>query len=140
MEHRNILGTIWSSVLFPGRAPEGRSALTSFVGGSRQPDLAGRNDAELIEIVVHELQSIMNVAGTPVFSHVTRWEKAIPQYRIGHLAVIEQAEQFEKNNSGFFLSGNYRGGIAVGDCVINSERTAERVKSFLASAREAISI
>ena len=139
-EHRKILGTIWSSALFPGRAPGGRSALTTFVGGSRQPELAGRNDTELIELVVRELQSIMNVAGTPVFSSVTRWEKAIPQYRIGHLAVIEQIDQFEKNNSGFFLSGNYRGGIAVGDCVINSERTANRVISFLASAREQISV
>ncbi|MGA7162298.1 MAG: protoporphyrinogen oxidase [Bacteroidota bacterium] len=139
-ERRSILGTIWSSVLFPGRAPGDCSALTSFVGGSRQPALAQRGDAELVELVVRELKSIMNVAGAPVFSRVTRWEKAIPQYRLGHLAVIEQINEYEKRNGGFFLSGNYRGGIAVGDCVINSEVTAERVKTFLASARDKISV
>ena len=137
-EHRKILGTIWSSVLFPGRSLAGHSAFTTFVGGSRQPELTGRNDAELIELVVQELTSIMNLAGTPVFSRVTRWEKAIPQYRIGHLSVMEQIHQFELRNAGIFLSGNYRGGIAVGDCVINSERTAERVNTFLTGARKTI--
>ena len=139
-EHRNILGTIWSSVLFPGRSPSGHTALTSFVGGSRQPELAGLNDAELVELVMQELRSIMSVAGTPVFTYVTRWEKAIPQYRIGHLAVMEDINEFERRNSGFFLTGNYRGGIAVGDCVINSERTAERVVSFLAGEKKTISV
>jgi len=50
----------------------------------------------------------MNLAGKPVFSRVTRWEKAIPQYRIGHLSVMEQIRQFELRNAGIFLSGNYR--------------------------------
>lgn len=137
-EHRKILGTIWSSVLFPGRSPAGHSALTSFVGGSRQPELAKLNDAELIELVTQELRSIMNVTGKPVFSRITRWEKAIPQYRIGHLSVIDQIRQFELHNAGIFLSGNYRGGIAVGDCVINSEYTAERVNAFITGARKTI--
>ncbi len=131
-EHRRILGTIWSSVLFPGRSPEGHASLTTFVGGSRQPDLALLNETELAGIVLQELTSIMSIAGGPVFTRVTRWDKAIPQYRIGHLTVMEQVRQFELQHPGVFLSGNYRGGIAVGDCVINSERTAELVQAFVA--------
>ncbi len=77
-EHRKILGTIWSSVLFRDRSPAGHSAFTSFVGGSRQPELAGLDDTELIALVVQELTPIMNITGTPVFTRVTRWEKAIP--------------------------------------------------------------
>ena len=137
-EHRKILGTIWSSILFPGRSPAHHSALTSFVGGSRQPELVGRNDAELIELVVQELAPIMSLVDKPAFSRVTRWEKAIPQYRIGHLSVMEQIRQFELRNPGIFLSGNYRGGIAVGDCVINSEYTVGRVNTFLANAQKII--
>ena len=137
-EHRKILGTIWSSVLFPGRAPAGHSAFTTFVGGSRQPELVERTDTELIELVVQELTSIMNLAGSPVFSRISRWEKAIPQYHIGHLSVVEQMRQFELRHAGIFLSGNYRGGIAVGDCVINSEQTAERVNAFLTGTRKPI--
>ncbi len=51
---------------------------------------------------------------------------------------MELIRQFELRNSGIFLGGNYRGGIAVGDCVINSEQTAERVSTFLADARKTI--
>ncbi len=39
VEHRRILGTLFSSSLFPQRAPAGHVALTTFVGGSRQPAL-----------------------------------------------------------------------------------------------------
>ena len=81
-EKRKILGTIWSSVLFPNRAPEGHAALTSFVGGSRQPELFELDDEKLIQTVTQELQSIMSVNGTPVFSKVIRWQKAIPQYNL----------------------------------------------------------
>jgi len=139
-EHRKILGTIWSSVLFPGRAPEGHVALTTFVGGSRQPELARLSETELVELVVQELTPIMNLTGRPAFSSVTKWEKAIPQYRIGHLSVMEQIRNFEFYNSGIFLSGNYRGGIAVGDCVINSEQMAERISSYIAITKKTISV
>jgi len=139
-EQRTILGTIWSSVILPGRAPADRVALTSFVGGARQPELVSGEDARLIELVTQELHSIMNVNGKPLFAFVTRWEKAIPQYHLGHLSIIQNIEEFEQTRGGIFLSGNYRGGIAVGDCIINSERTAQRVQAFLMNKTRAIAV
>lgn len=139
-ENRRILGTIWSSALFPNRAPAGHAALTSFVGGSRQPDLAARSDSELTDLVVEELRSIMRILGRPIYSRVRRWDKAIPQYRIGHLAIVKDMEEFESRHRGIFLSGNYRGGIAVGDCIINSEIVANRVKTFLAETTNIVSL
>ncbi len=139
-EQRSILGTIWSSVLFPDRSPAGYSALTTFVGGSRQPELTSKSDNDLVDLVTKELKSIMQVSGTPAFSRIMRWEKAIPQYTVGHLAIMKQIDDFEHRHGGFFLSGNYRGGIAVGDCVINSEQTAQRVITFLAGAKKSISV
>ncbi len=132
-EKRKILGTIWSSSLFPNRAPEGHVALTTFVGGSRQPEMADVHDDELKKIVAEELQSLLRTNAPPVYSKIRRWKKAIPQYRIGHLALVEKIEEFEQRHPGFFISGNFRGGIAVGDCVASSEKTAERVKEFLQS-------
>jgi oxygen-dependent protoporphyrinogen oxidase len=130
-ERRNILGTIWSSSLFPGRVPQGHVALTTFVGGSRQPGLTEKSDEEIVTLVTQELSSIMGVTGRPVFRQIKRWQRAIPQYNLGHLSIIEQVEQFEQKHPGIFLSGNFRGGISVGDCIINSDKTAERVQSFL---------
>ncbi|MBI3006141.1 MAG: protoporphyrinogen oxidase, partial [Ignavibacteriales bacterium] len=77
-EQRNILGTIWSSTIFPGRAPDDAVALTTFVGGSRQPELALKNDSELTETVTNELQDLMEVKGKPIHGKVIRWERAIP--------------------------------------------------------------
>ena len=130
-EHRKILGTIWSSSLFPGRAPQGFAALTTFVGGSRQPELTEESDERIVGIVSEELSSIMGVSGKPVFRRIARWQHAIPQYNLGHLSIIEQVERFEQRHPGMFVSGNFRGGISVGDCIINSDKTARRVQNFL---------
>jgi len=126
-EKRKILGTIWSSVLFPNRAPDGHVALTTFVGGSRQPELCERDDKELVQIVTQELQSIMNVSGSPVFSKVIRWQKAIPQYNLGYNKIVEEMEQYEAKNPGLFFCSNFKGGIAVGDCVMSGKKVAEKV-------------
>ncbi len=128
-EKRNILGTIWSSVLFPERAPEGCVAFTTFVGGSRQPELVQRDEKELRQLTVDEVRQLMNIDGEPIYSRVTRWAKAIPQYRLGHLQIIDHVQKFEDTYPGIFFTGNFRGGIAVGDCVIHSEKIAERVLS-----------
>ncbi len=126
-EKRSILGTIWSSVLFPNRAPEDHVALTTFVGGSRQPELAMRSDEPLINLVHAELRAIMGMSGDPVFVRVSRWDRAIPQYALGHLDVMSAIERFESRYPGMMLSGNYRGGISVGDCVIQSRAVADRI-------------
>jgi len=126
-EGRNILGTIWSSSLFPGRAPAGHVALTTFVGGSRQPRLAGLDEGELVRTVVAELRSIMGVAGDPVYAKVIRWERAIPQYNIGYRTAMQQIDALEKQMPGLFFCSNFRGGIAVGDCVMSGEKTACRI-------------
>lgn len=135
-EERKILGTVWSSSLFPGRAPEGHVALTSFVGGSRNPDLASKTDKELVNIVTMELNGILGIQGLPVYSRVIRWQKAIPQYNLGYHAVEEAITQCEDANPGLFLTGNYRGGIAVGDCVSSSERLVSRVVQFLSTRHD----
>ena len=130
-EQRSILGTIWSTSLFPARAPRGHVALTTFVGGARQPDVMNKDDAELVAVVTGEVRSIMGGTGEPVFSRVTRWQRAIPQYNLGYSRVSDAMNTFETELPGFFLCSNFRGGIAVGDCVMNAKSTAERVRRML---------
>ncbi len=139
-ENRKILGSIWSSTIFPGRSPAGIVALTTFVGGSRQPELVQKSNAELIDIVTRELYELMHVSGLPIYSRVTRWDKAIPQYHLGHLSIIEQIGKFEQQHQGIFLTGNYRGGISVGDCVMNSKSMAERVEKLVSHGVKSVAI
>ncbi len=130
-EKRKILGTIWSSTIFNGRSPEGHEGFTTFVGGSRQPEMAALPDDELLSTVRGELEELMNVHGDPVISFINRWERAIPQYQLGHLEIIKQIEEFENRYPGLILGGNYRGGISVSDCIISAKGISERVKSLL---------
>lgn len=126
-ENRKILGTLWNSTIFPQRAPEGYVEFTTFVGGTRQPELALKRDDELVKIVSDELKDIMKISGEPEFVWISRWKKAIPQYNVGHLKIMDQIERFERENEGIFFCANYRGGIAVGDCVMSAEKTANKI-------------
>jgi oxygen-dependent protoporphyrinogen oxidase len=132
-EKREILGTIWSSAIFTNRAPAGYVALTSFVGGSRQPEILDRDDDRLLETVKSELRGIMGVQGEPALSRVIRWERAIPQYTIGYGEIIDEINRTEDRHPGLFFCSNYRGGIAVGDCVMNGEKIAGRIRTHLAN-------
>lgn len=124
VENRRILGTIWSSALFPGRAPEGHCALTTFVGGSRQPALAMLPEEELLRTVRDELAALMGMKGEPVYARVMRWERAIPQYNLGYHRIVTMIETLEASHPGLHICSNFRGGIAVGDCVKNGKETA----------------
>ena len=129
-ENREILGTIWNSAIFPNRAPEGMAALTSFIGGTRQPENARLPESELIDLVKDELRSIMGIKGEPVLTKVKKWEKAIPQYQMGYHKIQELFDNLEEENSGLYFAGNYRRGISVGDTVLSAHETVERIESL----------
>ena len=131
-EKKNFLGAIWSSVIFPYRAPEGEAAFTIFIGGAKKPDLFQTDINTIINTAIKEFSEIMNIQGEPVLKEYRAWEKAIPQYNLGHIEHERFFERFETENPGIFLSGNYRGGISVGDCIKNSEITVNKIKDFAA--------
>jgi len=126
-EQRKILGTIWSSALFPNRSPNGFSALTTFVGGARQPEMCELDDEELQNVVLKELNAIMGINGKPHFVKINRWRKAIPQYELGYFKTEQAIDKFEQNFRGAFLCANFRRGISVGDCVMSGEKVAKRI-------------
>lgn len=126
-ERRRILGTIWNSAIFPHRAPRGNVTLTTFVGGMRQPELARLRDEELIALVAEELREILRLREDPEFAYVSRWERAIPQYELGYGEILAALDRTERSIAGLYFCANYRGGIAVGDCVRNAHETARRI-------------
>jgi oxygen-dependent protoporphyrinogen oxidase len=135
-ERRKILGCLWNSCLFSHRAPEGMVALNAFIGGARQPELTEVSDEQVIQMTLDELKSIMQLSGKPVYLNITRWQKSIPQYELGYQQKMDALARFEESHQGIVLAGNYRGGIAVGDCVKNAFEIAESVSSHFLPARE----
>jgi oxygen-dependent protoporphyrinogen oxidase len=125
-EHRRILGSLFSSTLFPGRAPEGRVLLTTFVGG-RQPELAALPEAEIEQIVRAELGELLGVRAEPVFRQLSRWPQAIPKYTVEFGQFAATMEAFERDYAGLFLAGHFRNGISLSDCLAAGRAVAARV-------------
>ena len=130
-EHRKILGTIFSSSLFENRAPPELALLTTFVGGMRQPELAQQDDNEIAAMVQAEHVSVLGATAHTEFVRVKRWARAIPQYTLGHLARIAVIEDAERRFPGLFFCANYRGGVAIGDCIKSADRTTNHIVKFL---------
>jgi protoporphyrinogen/coproporphyrinogen III oxidase len=131
VERKTFLGAIWSSVIFPSVAKEGFAAFTLFVGGARSPEMFDRENETVVDRVLAEFKRIMKIKGDPKMIREKLWPRAIPQYNLGHIEHERYFENFETRNPGIFLSGNYRGGVSVGDCVKNSELTFGRVCDYI---------
>ncbi|MDX2187885.1 MAG: protoporphyrinogen oxidase [Opitutaceae bacterium] len=126
VENRKLLGVLFSSSLFPGRAPEGHVALTAMVGGSRLPEVALLDDAALLDLVRSELASIMGIKATPVYTRRVTWRHAIPQYTLGYEQFLDTIEVAEGTFPGLFVGGQVRDGISVPNCIEAGFRLAER--------------
>ena len=115
-EKQDYLGVLFTSSIFENRAPENHTLITVFVGGSRNPDKATLSESELIATLYPKIQKCLHIQGNPTFSYLRYWEHSIPQYTIHHDKIIDQIKSFENKYPNFYLSGNYRNGIALGDC------------------------
>ncbi len=122
-----ILGTIFSSTVFPNRAPDEHVLLTTLVGGARKGDLCSLSDELLLDFVLDDLQHMLGVCGNPVFSKQIVWPRAIPQYNIGYGRVKERIDNLEASYKGLFFAGNYRNGISVGDAAKSGEAAAQQI-------------
>lgn len=127
-EGRRILGALFSSTLFPGRAPEGHVLLTVFVGG-RQPEYAALPDPALDALALAELRELVGVRGEPVFRHCSRVQQAIPKYTAGFGALAAQMDAFEREHPGLHIAGNSRTGISLADCMAAGQAAAARLGS-----------
>lgn len=126
-EKKRTLGVLFSSSLFPNRTPEGKVLLTAFIGGRKHPEAAEGTNQELMGRVLGDLSPLLGIKGSPEFLRVKHWALAIPQYEIGYLELQDTITERLAALPGLDLNGNWRGGIAVGDCLINGKKLAERL-------------
>jgi protoporphyrinogen/coproporphyrinogen III oxidase len=127
IERRKIMACTFSSLKYPGRAPEGSVLLRAFIGGSLQPELFQDDDAAMEKNVRRELASLLGVTTAPLFSRVYRHPHSMPQYQVGHEARIRRIEWALANFPGLALAGNAYYGVGISDCVRTGEEAAEKV-------------
>ncbi|HUY36441.1 MAG TPA: protoporphyrinogen oxidase [Pirellulales bacterium] len=136
-EGREILAASFTSVKFAGRAPEGRVLLRVFFGGARRPDQVECTDDELRRIAGRELGELLGARGEPELFRVCRWRASMPQYHLGHLALVEGIESRVAQLPGLELAGNAYRGVGIPHCVHSGEQAAERIRQWSMVSSEA---
>jgi protoporphyrinogen/coproporphyrinogen III oxidase len=131
IEGFKILGTIFSSSLFPNRAPENFVTLTSYIGGERQSELATLSPDELVKLVCEDLRVLLGVKGQPAFRQVALYPRAIPQYNVGYGKFKDLMSEIESKARGLFFAGSYRDGVSLGDSIVSGCNADERAEKFL---------
>ncbi|MCP4675072.1 MAG: protoporphyrinogen oxidase [Deltaproteobacteria bacterium] len=132
-QDKTILGSLWTSSIFPGRAPDGCVLIRTMIGGMLEPQVAGWTEDQVVDTVRRELEDILGIdqSETPVFQRVFRHERAIPQYHVGHDALVSRIRRSEDRYPGLFNTGNALGGIGVIDCIREAVPMAQRVADFI---------
>jgi oxygen-dependent protoporphyrinogen oxidase len=126
-EGLRALGCIWSTSLFPGRAPEGWVLVTVFIGGATDPEVDTLDEGGLVEAARRDLRAALGVEAAPRVVQVERYRRAIPQYTLGHAARLERIERARARFPGLELTGNYLRGVSAGDCVKLAGELTERL-------------
>jgi oxygen-dependent protoporphyrinogen oxidase len=131
---RDVLGVQWCSSIFPGRAPAGMVLLRALCGGWHRPEVVDWDDERLVSAVRAELGQALRVGAAPAFHQVVRWDRAIPQYHLGHLDRVARIEARAAAHPGLFLGGNCYRGVALGDCVEQGALLADRIAAYVRRA------
>jgi protoporphyrinogen/coproporphyrinogen III oxidase len=127
VEGFKILGTIFSSSLFPNRAPAGHLTLTSYVGGERFPELASLSPEQLYALTCADLRVLIGVKGKPTFQHCVVYPQAIPQYNLGYGRYRDMLTELETKTRGLFFAGHYRDGVSLSDSMVSGCNVADRI-------------
>lgn len=121
------LGGLFSSTLFPGRAPSGKALITAFMGGTRDPEAVTLDDDALVRRIGEDMATALRADPPPAMVHLSRHQSAIPQYTMGHLKRVARIKDLLAAFPGLHLRASWSEGISVADCVRNGEELADRL-------------
>jgi oxygen-dependent protoporphyrinogen oxidase len=125
VERRSLIACTFSSVKFPGRAPENHVLLRAFVGGALQPDMFALEESDMLGRVETDLRELLGVTSKPLFAEVSKWKNSMPQYEVGHLDRVAAIESELAQLPNLQLAGNAYRGAGIPDCIRSGETAAE---------------
>ncbi len=127
IEKRSLIACTFSSVKFPGRAPQGHALLRVFVGGALQPEMFDLSRDQMLSRARADLRDLLGIEQAPLFAEVSKWERSMPQYNLGHLAKVERIQKRVSSLPGFALAGNAYSGLGIPDCIRSGEAAADEL-------------
>ncbi|MDO9303248.1 MAG: protoporphyrinogen oxidase, partial [Anaerolineales bacterium] len=126
---RKALACTWTSTKFPHRAPDGYALIRVFVGRAGQDIPWNEND--LLELAKEELNLTLGIISEPILSRVFMWDKAMPQYNLGHPEILKRIDAALENHPGLALAGNGYRGIGIPDCIHSGELAVKKIEQEL---------
>ncbi len=131
-EGLRILGCLWDSCVFPGRAPDGKVLLRSMIGGAHDP-AAVREDEEVLERQVRrDLEAAMGIRAEPEMVRIYRWPLGIGQYHAGHQRRLDRIHDRLRANPGLWVAGSSYYGISMNACIEKADEQADEILERLA--------
>ena len=127
-ENRFALGAMFSTHMFPGRAPAGKVLIEVLVGGRRHPERLELHDAELLKNILADLGELLPLGEPPCFSKVLRPASGIPQMEVGnHRLLTDWRARCAEEYPGLHLCGFGWDGIGINDMIKAAKRTASAI-------------
>ncbi len=130
-EGRTALACTWTSTKFPHRAPQGKALVRVFIGRAGQEEAITWDESSLLAIARAEVRETLGITADPILDRVFIWEKAMPQYAVGHLQRLDRITTALRALPGLALAGNAYQGIGIPDCVHSGEQAVWRVAEVL---------
>ncbi len=137
VEKRFTLGTLFSSNMFPGRAPKGHIVFETLIGGRRHPERVSMSNDELIKYAKQEVTEILNLPGEPAFTRVLRSGWGIPQLEEKYPALLQWKKDLEAKEKGLHVCGFGWEGIGLNDMIKAATRVAADIETGTATVHEA---
>jgi oxygen-dependent protoporphyrinogen oxidase len=125
-EGKALLAATFSSVKYPGRAPEGHVLIRGFLGGALNAGVLSEPDEALVQRARAELGQALGIRAEPVLTRLHRWPASMPQYHVGHLTRVDTIERLAGAIPGLSLAGGAYRGVGIADCVRSGEAAAAR--------------
>jgi oxygen-dependent protoporphyrinogen oxidase len=129
-----VTGCTYLSRKWPHLARPGEELIRASVGRFGDDRFTSLDDDELIAAVLVELTALLDVRADPLTTAVTRWERAFPQYEVGHLIKVERIEADLAVVPGIAVAGAALRGVGIPACIGSGRAAARRVLATRAPA------
>lgn len=126
LEKRNCLAISLSSEKYAGRCPAGTVIMRAFMGGAVRPELLELADDRLLELAFDEVQALFGVKTGPSYQRLIRWDRAMPQYHVGHVQRVSRIRELVSKHSGLALAGNAYEGVGIPQCIRSAKQAAAK--------------
>ncbi|MDR5695398.1 MAG: protoporphyrinogen oxidase [Armatimonadota bacterium] len=126
-ERGAVTACTWVSSKWPGRVPSGAVLLRAYVGEFGREEALNRDDERIVAIVEETLAPLLSIKGRPLFSWITRWHRAMPQYTPGHLSRVARVEEELTHFPGLHIAGAAYRGVGIPDCIHQGQLAAQKV-------------